>query len=108
MNGKASPLVGRSPVTTPMLNIAWKKMRNVTPKAMNFPRRSQDLTEIMTPHTKTVTKSVKRSNEKPIPHSSAPIANMKSVWFSGRYICFCMEFPNPTPVSPPLRMAINA
>ena len=40
------------------------------------------------------------------PNSSTIIAYIKSVYGSGRYKYFCVEFPRPTPVKPPLLIAI--
>ena len=40
------------------------------------------------------------------PNSSTIIAKIKSVYGSGKYKYFCVEFPSPTPVNPPLLIAI--
>ena len=41
------------------------------------------------------------------PNSSIIIGKIKSVWASGKYKYFWVEFPKPTPNKPPLLIAIN-
>ena len=90
MNGSAMPFVGAQPVTTQRLISAWEYTRSDIPYASIRPRESARAAMII-PHAKKTVKANSRPSENPRPHSSAPMAKMKSVCASGRNLRFCFD-----------------
>src|SRR5581483_9260620 len=106
-NGSGIPETGSRPTTPPMLMAAWAVTHTVMPAARSMPKRSGARAATRTPRTANATNSERTSSE-PIRPSSSPLtAKMKSVCAFGRKCHLARPAPRPTPVSPPVPMAMS-
>ena len=102
------PLVGNKPVHTLMFIIDCKEIQIATPwhineeKGSSFSSAFFEMLKIVKFNFNIKKQSIKTPKN---PNSSAMIARIKSVWASGRYSCFCILWPSPTPKKPPLPKA---
>ena len=84
MNGSGSPLVGKSPVTTPRFTIVCVARSTVIPSARYAPKASGARSPIRSPRQTRTAKRATTATAPMKPSSSPTIAKMKSVCDSGR------------------------
>ena len=84
MKGRVVPLVGRRPMTTPILRMVCNPIRPVIPAAKRDWKRSVLRFAVWMPQWIRKKKSATKNAEPKKPNSSAMLAKMKSVCPSGR------------------------
>ena len=77
-NGSGRPVVGKMPVTTPMLINACKPIIDVMPVPSRQPNRSRQASDTRRPASTNKTNSAITVTQPTIPKSSPTIAKMKS------------------------------
>jgi hypothetical protein len=84
IRGRGRPVVGKNPVTTPMLTMAKLKSEKLMPIARSMLKESAEFLAILNPLKNRSKKSSRKKEEPTNPNSSPRILKTKSVCGSGR------------------------
>ena len=105
INGNGTPVIGIEAVTPPMLTTPWTTSKLANPKEYIAENVFLDFVPEKITFPININSKLTTNTTPKNPNSSAIIARMKSVWASGKYPNFWIEFPKPLPNKPPLPKA---
>lgn len=101
INGSGRPVGGIRPETTQTFKMTWIEITLATPKTKSAPNLSFAFLAMLINKYISTAKTIKVKIAPKSPNSSPIIEKIKSLSENGKNIYFCLEFPNPTPKSPP-------